>query len=207
MEVKLLTKDLDFELYKAMRGARTCYQSYEYSDNMGEKDINLLKKLVKLGHHSVLEHCVLTFELKGYSRAVLQQVSRHRMASTSVQSTRYTINKMVDNYDFHNYHEYFVEVDDLTDAINSQNVERTISILKEQIIDGEKLPNDKIKYTFPESLKVTSQLTINLRSLMNFMKQRLDSHALWEIREMAKLMYDELDDNYKELIDLYIEEC
>ena len=207
MEVRLLTKDTSFELYKAMNGARTCYQSYDYSDNMGEKDMGLLKKLVKLGHHSVLESCVLTFKLEGYSRSVLQELSRHRIASPSVQSTRYTIGKMVDDYSFREYDKYFVEVDELVDAINKQNVERIIGILREQKIEGEKLENDKIKYLFPEALKVNSQLTINLRSLMNFFKQRLSPHALWEIRELAQQMYDTLPKTYTELIDIYLKEC
>lgn len=42
-------------------------------------------------HHSVLEHCSLTYLLKGVSRGVLQELVRHRIASYTVRSTRYTM--------------------------------------------------------------------------------------------------------------------
>ena len=41
------------------------------------------------GHESVLEHAVFTFRIEGISRVTLAQLTRHRLASFSVQSQRY----------------------------------------------------------------------------------------------------------------------
>ena len=41
------------------------------------------------GHESVLEHAVFTFRVEGVSRVTLAQLTRHRLASFSVQSQRY----------------------------------------------------------------------------------------------------------------------
>ena len=46
-------------------------------------------------HHSVLEHANLTFLIKGTSRGVLQELARHRIASYTVRSTRYTMSSII----------------------------------------------------------------------------------------------------------------
>jgi thymidylate synthase (FAD) len=109
---------------------RTCYDSYDKSENNVIKDLNnivninktqknnneikksiqniiesdfqeveeseLLKQLSFVHfHHSVLEHSVITFYIKGISRAVLQELARHRIASYSVKSTRYTLDMIM----------------------------------------------------------------------------------------------------------------
>ena len=49
-------------------------------------------------HHSVLELIDLTFSIKGTSRGVLQEHSRHRVQSLTVQSTRYTMSSVLNAY-------------------------------------------------------------------------------------------------------------
>ena len=46
-------------------------------------------------HHSVIEHCNLTFLIRGTSRGVLQEHARHRIQSLTVQSTRYTMQELL----------------------------------------------------------------------------------------------------------------
>ncbi len=59
------------------------------SDNGGEKDKELINRVGnKFKHGSVLEHLVYNFDIKGISRACLQELARHRIASLSVKSTR-----------------------------------------------------------------------------------------------------------------------
>ena len=45
--------------------------------------------LSSLGHESPVEHATFTFAVEGVSRSLLAQLTRHRMASFSVQSQRY----------------------------------------------------------------------------------------------------------------------
>lgn len=49
-------------------------------------------------HHSVLEHCNLTYLIKGVSRGVLQELVRHRIASYTVRSTRYTMQSILNAF-------------------------------------------------------------------------------------------------------------
>ena len=47
-------------------------------------------------HHSVVEHSILSYLIKGMSRGVLQEMSRHRIGvSPTVRSTRYTMAKVL----------------------------------------------------------------------------------------------------------------
>ncbi|WP_289458482.1 FAD-dependent thymidylate synthase, partial [Klebsiella pneumoniae] len=48
-----------------------------------------VEKLLNMGHESVLEHASFTFGIEGVSRVLLAQLTRHRIASFSVQSQRY----------------------------------------------------------------------------------------------------------------------
>lgn len=49
--------------------------------------------LSEIGHESPIEHVSFTFAIEGVSRSLLAQITRHRMASFSVQSQRYVREK------------------------------------------------------------------------------------------------------------------
>ena len=73
--------------------ARVCYSALPY-DELQEKvhtedQAAFLKGVIRSGHLSVLEHASFTFYVEGVSRALLAQLTRHRIASFSVQSQRY----------------------------------------------------------------------------------------------------------------------
>ena len=74
-------------------------------------------------------------------------------------------------------------------SIDSLN--RVISLLEK----GYK--NDQAKYLLPESYKTNLILTINARSLRNFLKLRSSSKALWEIRELANNIFNAIPDSHK----------
>ena len=74
---------------------RTCWQSFDKSDNGGEKDIELIDRVGnKYKHSSTLEHLYYNFYIQGISRACLQELARHRIASYSVKSSRYTLKEL-----------------------------------------------------------------------------------------------------------------
>jgi len=54
-----------------------------------EKAAAFIKKLMAMGHMSPTEHVSFTFAIDGVSRTLLAQITRHRIASYSVQSLRY----------------------------------------------------------------------------------------------------------------------
>jgi thymidylate synthase (FAD) len=80
---------------------RTCWQSYDKSDQGGPKDRELIDRVGnKFKHASTLEHLFYTFYVQGISRALLQELARHRIASLSVKSTRYTLKELKDEAPF-----------------------------------------------------------------------------------------------------------
>lgn len=181
MKVKLLNKP---DISIIIEATRTCYDSMSKSDNLGEKDLALLKKIIDSKHESVLEHMVFTFKITDISRACLQELARHRIASYSVKSTRYTLKELRDTPD--NKLEKFL-IEDIESIVKSSAID---SLKKIKMMLNMSNPDmDKIKYALPECYKTELVWTINLRSLRNFLKLRLSLKAHQEIRKLATIIY------------------
>ena len=92
MKVTLLNHTPDAEKTVAA-AAKLCYASADIDTVMEgltpEKTEKFLEMLSSLGHESPIEHITFTFGIEGVSRALLAQITRHRIASFSVQSQRY----------------------------------------------------------------------------------------------------------------------
>ena len=182
---------------------RTCWQSFDKSDNGGEKDKELIDRVGnKFKHASTLEHLFYTFYIQGISRALLQELARHRIASLSVKSTRYTLKELKTEESFTckdktRAEKYLVMTGvDLVDEMSIKALENLRLVLKEGI------SNDKAKYCLPESYKTELTWSINARSLQNFLTLRSDKSALWEIRELAYRVYESLPDEHKYLFSI-----
>ena len=167
-----------------IKATRTCFDSMSKSDNLGDKDLALLKKIIDSKHESVLEHMVFTFKITDISRACLQELARHRIASYSVKSTRYTLKELRDTPD--DELEKFL-IDDIEAIVKYSSIE---SLKKIKMMLNMPNPDmDKIKYALPECYKTELVWTINLRSLRNFLKLRLSLKAHQEIRKLANRIY------------------
>ena len=66
------------------------------------------------------------------------------------------------------------------------------------------IKNDKAKYALPDAYKTELTWTINLRSLQNFLELRTGQGALWEIRDLAYMIYDNIPSDHKYLVADYI---
>jgi len=198
-------------LILAIRGARTCYDSLSKSDsipcmkcdgkgckecfnegyNYGEKDLNLIRRLIRDGHHSVFEHIYYTFDIQGISRALLQELVRHRIASYSVKSTRYTLKelKKANRSDLINFLVSTGHYD--IDRENLLTLETVIVMLYKEY------PNDVVKYLLPEAFKTNVFMTINARSLRNLLELRTSKKALKEFQELAKMIYGVIPEPHK----------
>lgn len=101
MKVKLLTHTNNPEKVIAMAG-KLCYAGCnidELEENLTREEIErFINMLVRIGHESPLEHATFTFAVEGVSRITEQQLTRHRLASYSIQSGRY-VNR--DNAEFY----------------------------------------------------------------------------------------------------------
>ena len=74
-----------------------------------------------------------------------------------------------------------------------------LELLRENL--QSKIENDYSKYSMPENFKTNLVMTINARSLQNFLELRSSKHALWEIQLLAKAMYEAIPDEHKFLYD------
>ena len=182
---------------------RTCWQSFDKSDEGGEKDKELIDRVGnKFKHASTLEHLVYNFYIEGISRALLQELARHRMASLSVKSTRYTLKELKNEESFtiadkQRASKYLVLTDvDMVDEMSIRALENLRLVLQQGI------SNDKAKYCLPESYKTELTWTVNARSLQNFLTLRSDKSALWEIQNLAHALYDALPEEHKYLFSL-----
>lgn len=94
--------------------ARTCYDSFESSENesvqkamefLDTEAINNIENSELLSnlawvhhHHSIIEHATLSYLVEGTSRGVLQEHARHRLQAISVRSTRYTMSSVINAF-------------------------------------------------------------------------------------------------------------
>lgn len=187
-----------------IHAVRTCWESHEKGDDGGPKDRALIDKVGnQYKHSSTLEHLNYTFFIQHISRALLQELARHRIASLSVKSTRYTLKELEgeltfmignDKYDMDRVSEYCVLTGNPTIDHFSANALENVRNLKAQGI-----ANDIAKFALPDAYKTKLTYTINARSLQNFLHLRTSPAAMWEIRILANNMYNALPEDHKYL--------
>lgn len=180
----------------------------EYDENaIGIKDLALIDRVVnKHMHGSTVEHIVYNFEISGVSRALLQEFARHRIASLTVKSTRFTLKELKKEDPFVTYdgsrviispeqqeraYQYILSINEDVDFMS------TIALDNLRVLIVKGISNDKAKYCMPESYKTQYHWTINARSLRNFLELRTGKSALKEIRDLAFTIYNELPTSHK----------
>jgi thymidylate synthase (FAD) len=172
------------------------YQNDSVTLTLAKRVINVLK------HESVSEHVTMNFLISGVSRLELQEHMRHRISSSTVQSTRFTLNKM----NVAKYSDYFVLPDYIeSDWIDKAEYDKYIIRLQahylsfvyslSEMVDAG-IRNDYLKYFVPEGLKTQFVWTINLRALKNFIALRQSKNAHFEIRSVAEKIVNSLANTY-----------
>jgi thymidylate synthase (FAD) len=73
----------------AEAAGRICYKSFKRPNPNTAANADYLANILRQGHYSVLEHSSVTFLVRGVSRALLAELTRHRHLSFSVVSQRY----------------------------------------------------------------------------------------------------------------------
>lgn len=190
--------------------AKLCYSAATIDTVMDglteEKTASFVDMLAEIGHESPIEHASFTFGIEGVSRSLLAQLTRHRMASYSVQSQRYVREKMFE----------FVfppEIEAIPEAAeeyrkameeDQAHYDRLTAILKEKHLSvmlaggmdekeanraAEKKAIEDARFVLPNACATKIMMTMNARSLMNFFHHRCCQRAQWEIRELAEKMY------------------
>ena len=156
------------------QAACMCYDSKQTESNA------IAKSCVKSGHTSVLEHISFTFQVSEVSRALLAQLTRHRIASYTVRSQRYC-----DEYAFG-----YVTPESVSGSTSYFSYSDTMDMIGGAygaLLDAG-VPAEDARMVLPNACHTQLVVTMNARALINASHERLCTRAQWEIRELFKQM-------------------
>lgn len=191
LKVALIRHTLSPEETVAL-GARLCYSRATIDDltqRVSAKDqSDFVQKIMGMGHESVLEHASFTFGVEGVSRVLLAQLTRHRLASFSVQSQRYV--------SYENGFGYIMppKIAELGQEAQAeyhrqmQQMHQWYCQWQERLGTGEG-SNEDARFVLPGACETRLMMTMNVRELRHFFSLRMCNRAQWEIRAMAKEMH------------------
>ena len=212
MEVKLLAYTPQPEKTVAC-AAKLCYAAADidtvYEGLTEEKTASFLEMLGSIGHESPIEHASFTFGIQGVSRSLLAQITRHRIASYSVQSQRYVKENAFEFVLPPEIEAIPAAKEEFLRAMeeDQKHYENLTALLKEKhkrelLAQGEdeKSANRKAekkaiedaRFVLPNACATKMIMTMNARSLQNFFSNRCCNRAQWEIRELATQMLKEV---------------
>ena len=190
---------------------RTCYKS---EDKITDTSANpFIKGIIKRGHESVIEHCVITGRFVG-SRSMSHQLVRHRLSSFSQESQRYcdygktenqlqiivppSIGEIIPGV-FHAVTDLpqpawtnGVEIYRMTDTLEKILVFTYLSQCAAAyntylIMREHGIPAEDARELLPNATKTEVCTTFNLRMWRHFFKERaLNKHAQWQIKKIAR---------------------
>jgi thymidylate synthase (FAD) len=185
MLVSLLRQTADPEGAVAL-AARLCYSPAGIGDlergATPQKSAALVRRILGLGHHSVLEHASFTFGIEGISRAASHQLVRHRIASYSQQSQRYVAAE-----------EGFPFV--VPPAVGARPellrefraAMRAAGRSYRRLLEAGVAAEDA-RFVLPNAAETRIIVTMNARELRHFCAVRCCRRAQWEIRRLAERM-------------------
>jgi thymidylate synthase (FAD) len=191
LKVALLRHTADMQELVAL-GARLCYSRADVDTlkkRIEEKDQTVfIQRLMDMGHDSVMEHASFTFAVEGISRVCLAQLTRHRIASFSVQSQRYVsyaggfsyiVPPRIEALGAEAANEYCRQMDQIQSWYESW----------QQKLGAGEQSNEDARFVLPGACETRLIMTMNVRELHHFFALRMCSRAQWEIRAMAKEMH------------------
>ena len=180
------------------QAARLCYTDTNISGTAAAfkpgEEIGFVKRLMAFGHLSPIEHAVFSFGVEGVSRSLLAQLTRHRLASFSVQSQRYVGKSSTDSID--GVFAYIVPP--RIQALGAAHVARFDEQMRQiqawydewnQLLgDKGEASQEDARFVLPNAAETKLILTMNARELRYFFRLRCCNRAQWEIRAMATEM-------------------
>lgn len=171
------------------RACRTCYLSFNRYNPPSSTE-ELIKKVIKKGHHSVLEHALATFRIKGGSRVFTHELVRHRLMSPSQESQRYV------EYGKTKEFEYVVpqSIKNTEFEDRFKKLAEETFLLYQEMVKAD-IPKEDSRYILPNATTSEIVISANFRELRHIFEVRCVERAHWEIREicleMLKIMKKE----------------
>jgi thymidylate synthase (FAD) len=163
---------------------RTCYLSFHRFNPPSSTD-ELIKKVIRKKHHSVLEHAMATFRVKGGSRVFTHELVRHRLMSPSQESQRYVEYGKVRNFD--------VVLPPIIEQseFKSRYLEKAAEceqLYSEMVKAG--LPKEDARYILPNATTSEIVISANFREYRHIFEVRCNPRAHWEIRQICMMILE-----------------
>jgi thymidylate synthase (FAD) len=171
-KVKMLNRVNGVEILKRLEFiGRNCYNSYDKITDDSYEDF--IKKLISKGHDGILEHVSITFAWQT-SRAVMAEITRHRISSFSVQSQRYV-----------KYGELYI-IKPIDYEIDEDMYEHLLDVEEnyKKLIKEGKTPQ-QARDILPNMVATNILFTMNLRELRHMLKLRCHVSSLPLMRDIA----------------------
>ena len=191
LKVTLVRHTLSPEELVAL-SARLCYSRATVSDleeriSSGDQTA-FIERVMQMGHESVLEHAVFTFAVEGVSRVLLAQLTRHRLASFSVQSQRYV--SYADGFNYILPPQIAALGEEAAAEFDRQmaQIHRWYTGWQDKLAAGEH-GNEDARFVLPGACETRLIVTMNARELRHFFSLRMCNRAQWEIRALAAQMH------------------
>ena len=165
-----------------------CGRVSHMSESKGNPE-DFIRKIIKRGHESVLEHVSLTFHII-CDRAIMSELTRHRLASPTVESTRFV--KYGDGLTI-------VDPGDIYNEIAFKNAMKAVQDAYQVLI--EKYPPEEARSVLPLCLKSELYMTANLRELRHILKLRTSKHAHPQMRFVAGQILNILRDKLPVIVE------
>ncbi len=155
-------------------------------------DEEIVRMVAENDYSSVLEHISFTFDLREITLALSRELLEHRIASHTARSTRYQ-----EEGDFQYYIPREFKKDKKAIELYEDAVENQRNAYRELRRMG--VTRESARYVLPMSAHTNYILTMNARSLINFLGLRLCVRASPEMRELADKIYDIVVKIYPEI--------
>lgn len=194
----------------ALTAIRTCYSQNKPSEIFalegdkyfrqaatdgegGTEADRLFRHITRSGHLSTLEHASYTFAIEGVSRALLAQLTRHRVGfSFSVQSQRYV---RFGSDDKTSGFSYVVPPSIAANPDALKTFEFYMNAIQGVYDDLRVMgiPPEDARMVLPNAAATNLTMTVNLRALLDFYgKRRKGRGSQWEIAELAERLREEV---------------
>jgi len=174
--------------------------SYGEGTKTVREDKGLIDYLLRNGHYSPFEMVNFTFHIKA-PILTMRQLIRHRTAHVNEISGRYSVLK--DEFYLPNRNRLAKQSRDNKQGsgelyspseserlINAMEIEQKDSYTSYKAYLRNDMAKELARINLPLSTYTEWYWSIDLRNLMNFLKLRMDTHAQYEIRAYAEVMYD-----------------
>jgi len=162
--------------YRVGQMAAICYDA----DTGAEACVRRAKKCKDSGHLATLRFAYATFNVSGISRVTSHQIVRMAHAGILQRSQRYVAETEVKYID-----PPALKDCDLNDQLAWAEIQDLSEHLYLRLVASKAMRKEDARYILPQGCTTEMNLCLNFQGWQDFLRNRNDKHAQWEVRAIA----------------------